>query len=55
MELVHTCTTYGYMQAHTKDMHEKGYLFPNNMIMESQVTGLAKLRLGKLVNFPNLD
>ena len=25
------------------------------MIMESQVSGHAKLRLGKLVSFPNLD
>ena len=32
MELVHTCTKYGYVQAHTKDMHEKEYIFPNNMI-----------------------
>ena len=32
MELVHTCTKYGCMQAHTKDRHEKEYLFPNNMI-----------------------
>ena len=43
------------MKAHTKDMNKKGYLFPNNKIMESQVCGLDKLRLGKLVNFPNFD
>ena len=55
MGLVHTCSKYGYMEAHTKDMNEKGYLFPNNKIMESQVTGLAKLGLGKLVSFSNLD
>ena len=55
MRLEHTCTKYGYMQAHTKDMHEKGQLFPNNMIMESQVSGLAKLGLGKSVSFPKLD
>ena len=55
MELVHTGTKYGYIQEHTKDMHEKEQLFPNNMIMESQVSELAKSGLGKLVNFPNLD
>ena len=38
------------MQAHTKEM-----LFPKNMIMESQVSGLPKSGLGKLVNFQNLD
>ena len=53
MELVHTCTKYGYMHSHTKDLYEKGYLFPNNMIMENQVSGLDKLRLERLVNFPN--
>ena len=46
-------------------MHDKEHLFPNNMIMESQVSGLAKLGLGisdlskfvlgKWVNFPDLD
>ena len=40
------------MQTHTKDMHEKEYLFPKDMIFESQVSRLAKLRLGNLVNFP---
>ena len=49
MELVHTCTKYGYMQAHTKDMHEEESLFPNNMMFESQVNGLAKLRLQKVM------
>ena len=48
MELVHTCTKYGYMQLHTEDMHEKGQLFPNNMIMESQVSGLAKNGIRKI-------
>ena len=48
MELVHTCTKYMYMQAHTRDMHEKEYLFPNNMNFGSQVSRLVKLRLGKL-------
>ena len=48
MELVHTCTKYGYMQAHTRDMHEEEELFPNNMMFGSQVSGLAKLKLGKL-------
>ena len=43
----------GYMQAHTKDMHDKEQLFPNDMIFGSQVSRLAKSRLGKLVNFPN--
>ena len=43
------------MQEHTKSMHEKGYLFPSNMIMESQVSGLAKLGLGKLVSLQNWD
>ena len=55
MGLVHTCTEYGYMQAQTKDMHDLEQLFYNNMIMESQVSGLAKLGLGMLVNFPNFD
>ena len=44
-----------YHQAHTKDMHEEEYLFPNNMIMESQVIGLAILGWGKLVNFQDLN
>ena len=48
MELVHTCSKYVYMQAHTKDMHEEEQIFPNNMMFESQVSGLAKLRLRKL-------
>ena len=48
MELVHTCTKYGYMQAHTRDMHEEEELFPNNMMFGSQVSGLDKMRLGKL-------
>ena len=48
MELVHTCTKYGYMQAHTKDMHEKELIFPNDMIFGSKASGLAKLRLRKL-------
>ena len=55
MELVHTCTNYGYMQEHTQHMYEKGWLFANNMIMESQASGISKLRLGMLVNFPDLD
>ena len=50
MELVHTCTNYWYMQAHTKDMHKEEQLFPNNMMFEGQVSGLAKLRLRKLCN-----
>ena len=54
MGLVHTCTKYRYMQAHTKDMHDKEQLFPNDMIFGSQVSRLAKLRLGKFVNFSNL-
>ena len=51
-ELVQTCTKYGYMQAHTKDMHKKKHLFPNDMIFGSQDSRLDKLRLGKLLNFP---
>ena len=43
------------MQAHTKDMHDLEQLFPNNMIMECQVSGHAKLGLGKLVSFQNMD
>ena len=43
------------MQAHTKDMHEYKQLFPKTMIMESQVSVLAKMGLVKLVSFPNLD
>ena len=54
MELVHTCTKYGYMQAHTKDMHEKEQIFPNDMIFGSQVSRLAKLRLGKLFPESNM-
>ena len=48
MELVHTCTKYGYMQVHTRDMHEEEQLIPNNMIFGSQVSGPYKLRVGKL-------
>ena len=48
MELVHTCTKYGYMQAHTSDMPEGEEIFPKNMMFGSQVSGLAKMRLGKL-------
>ena len=48
MELVHTCTKYGYMQAHTRDMPEGEEIFPKNMMFGSQVSGLAKMRLGKL-------
>ena len=36
------------MQAHTGDMHEEEEHFPNIMMFGSQVSGLAKLRLGKL-------
>ena len=36
------------MQAHTRDMHEEEELFPNDMMFESQVSGLDKMRLGKL-------
>ena len=50
MGLVHTCTKYGYMKAHTKDMHEKEWLLPNEIIFGSQVRRLAKLRLGKSLN-----
>ena len=55
MGLGHTCTKYGYMKAHTKDMHDYEQLFPNNMIMETQVSGLAEFGLGKLVSFQNLE
>ena len=48
MDLVHTCTKYGYMQAHTRDMHGEEELFSNNMMCGSQVSGLAKLRLRNL-------
>ena len=48
MELVHTCNKYVNMQAHTKDMHDKELLFPNDMIFGSQVGRLSQLRLGKL-------
>ena len=54
MELVHTCTKYGYMQPHTRDMHEKKQLFYNDMIFGSQVSGLAKLRLGNLCHETNI-
>ena len=43
------------MQEHTKDMHYNEHLFPKNMIMKSQVTGLAKMGLGKIVSFQNFD
>ena len=36
------------MQVHTRDMHEEEELFPNNMMSGSQVSGLDKMRLGKL-------
>ena len=55
MGLVHTCTKYGYIKEHTKDKNEQEQLFTNNMIMESQVSGLAKLGLGGLESFPNFD
>ena len=55
MELIDTCTKYGYMQEHTNDMHDYEQIFPNNMIMVCEVSGLAKLGLGKLVIFLNLD
>ena len=32
MELIHTRTKYGYMQAHTINKHNLEYLCPNNMI-----------------------
>ena len=53
--LVQTCTKYGYMQANTKDMYEKEELIPNDMIFQSQDSRLAKLGLGKLVSFQDLD
>ena len=43
------------MQAHTKDMHDYEQLFPTNMIIESQVSGLDQLGLGELVIFQNFD
>ena len=43
MELVHTCTEYGYMPSHTWDIHEKEYFSPNDMIIGSQASGLANL------------
>ena len=66
MELVHTCTKHGNMQAHTKDMHDKEELSPSDMnygnssqwtcqIWITKVRGLAKFRLGKSVDFPNLE
>ena len=65
MGLIHTCTKYGYMQAHTKDMHEKEKLYPNNMIMESQlrtcqieitkISELFKFGFEKSMDLPNLD
>ena len=42
------------MQAHTNDMHDQEQLFPNNMIMESQVSGLAKLGLGMSCHKSNM-
>ena len=58
MGLVHTCNNYGYMQAHTKDMREKEYLFSNNMICGKssqwswqiwirKINGTAKFGFGK--------
>ena len=31
MRLVHTCTKYGFMQVHTKDMHDQEELSPNDL------------------------
>lgn len=31
MELVHTCSKYGYMQAQITDMHDLEKLSPNDM------------------------
>ena len=42
MGLVHTCFKYGYMQAHTMEIHDLKNLSPNKRFMESQVSGLAK-------------
>ena len=41
------------MQEHTKDMHEKEQLYTNDIMFGSQVSRLAQVRLGKLVNFLN--
>ena len=40
MGLVNTCTNYGYIQAHTKDMHDKEQLFPNDMILKVKLVDL---------------
>ena len=43
------------MKSQTNDMHYYENLFPNNMIMECQVSGLSNLVLRKLVSFPDFD
>ena len=42
MELVHTCTKYGYMQAHTSDMRDLEQISPNNTNYRNSVD-LTKL------------
>ena len=55
MGLVHTCIKYWNMQSYAKEINDEEQIFPNNMILEIQVNGLAKLGLGNLISFPNLD
>ena len=55
MELVHTCTIYGQMQLHSKDMHEKNNSLLTILFMESQSNGLAKFGSRQLMYMPNLD
>ena len=53
--LVHTYTKYEYMEAHTKDMHEKEYLFPKNMIYGKSSQWTCQFRLEKSMDMPNFN
>ena len=48
--LLHTCTKYGYMKAHTKAVHDYKDLFTINM----NYGGLANIRLGKSCHKGNM-
>ena len=65
MGLVDTCTKYGYMKAHTKDMHDYEELSPKNMNYGNlsqqtcktwikKVSGLAKFGLGNSFHESNM-
>ena len=55
MVLVHTCTKYGYMQAHTKDMREKEQIFPKNMIYGKSSQWTCQIWIRKVSGLAKLD